>query len=89
MRFELLTPPNPNNDTTLSVFLVDDSGRPSVLDTTDGTGVAGRRVRVRAARFPASGDTASVILRAIVTYKGLALRGSPFRLVLPVRKPAP
>ena len=89
VRFELLTPPNPNNDTTLSVFLVDDSGRPSVLDTTDGTGVAGRRVRVRAARFPASGDTASVILRAIVTYKGLALRGSPFRLVLPVRKPAP
>jgi hypothetical protein len=89
VRFEVLTPANPTNDTTQSVFLVDDSGRPSVLDTTDQSGIAGRRIRIRAQRFPASGDTASVVVRAIVTYKGIALRGSPFRLVLPVRKPAP
>ncbi len=89
VRFELLTPANPTNDTMQAVFLVDDSGRPSVLDTTDPSGVAGRRVRIRSARFPASGDTASVIVQAVVTYKGKALRGSPFRLALPVRKPTP
>jgi len=89
VRFELLTPANPNNDTTQAAFLVDDSGRPSVLDTTDLSGVAGRRVRIRAARLPASGDTASVVVRAIVTYKGIALRGTPFQLTLPVRKAAP
>ncbi len=89
VRFELLTPANPTNDTTQAVYLVDDSGRPSVLDTTDASGVAGRRVRIRAARFPASGDTASVVVRAIATFKGIALRGSPLRLTLPVRKPPP
>ncbi len=86
VRFELVTPANSTNDTTQSVFLVDDSGRPSVLDTTDNSGVAGRKVRIRAAQFPAAGVTDSVIVRAVVTYKGQPLLGAPFRLALPVRR---
>jgi hypothetical protein len=89
VRFEVITPANRTNDTTQSVFLVDESGRPSVLDTTDQSGIAGRSVRIRSARFPVSGDTASVVVRAFVTYKKSSLRGAPFDLTLPVRKPPP
>lgn len=86
VRFEVVSPANSTNDTTRAVFLVDDSGRPSVLDTTDASGSAGRRVRVRAAQFPASSAVDSVIVRATVTYKGRVLRGAPVRLALPVQK---
>ncbi len=86
VRFEILSPANSTNDTTKSVFLVDDSGRPSVIDTTDAAGSAGRKVRIRATQYPDVGVTDSVIVRAIVTYKGQALRGAPVRLALPVRR---
>lgn len=86
VRFELLQPANASNDTTKSVFLVDEVGRPSVLDTTDNGGVAGRRVRIRATQFPAAGVTDSVIVRAVVTYKRDTLAGAPLRLALPVRR---
>jgi len=85
VQFELVQPANASNDTTQAVFLVDDVGRPSVVDTTDNAGVAGRKVRIRAAQFPAAGVTDSVIVRAVVTYRGDTLAGAPFRLALPVR----
>ncbi len=86
VRFELISPANAANDTTAAVFLVDDQGRASVLDTTDGSGAAGRKVRIRATRFPAGTAIDSVIVRAVVTYKGVALKGSPIRMALPVRR---
>lgn len=87
VRYELVYPANPTNDTTASVFLVDDGGRASVLDTTDTGGSSRRRARVRAALFPAVGTTLdSVIVRAVVTYKGLPLRGSPVRMAIGVRR---
>jgi len=87
VRFELIRPANPTNDTSGAAFLIDDRGSASVLDTTDGSGQAGRRVRIRAARFPATG-TDTLELRATVTYRGLPVRGSPVRLVAPVRRGA-
>ncbi len=86
VRYELVSPTNASNDTTASVFLVDDQGRASVLDTTDAGGVAGRKVRLRAQQFPVGAAIDSVIVRAIVTYKGVVLKGAPFRLALPVRR---
>ncbi len=86
VRYELLSPANPNNDTTKVAWLVDDAGRASVLDTTDASGVAGRKVRIRAANFPAAGVTDSIVVRATVTYRGLAVRGAPIRLVFPVKR---
>ncbi len=86
VRFELLSPANATNDTTKSVWLVDDQGRASVLDTSDAAGIAGRKVRIRAAQFPAVGVTDSVIVRAIVSYKGISLKGAPVRLALPVKR---
>jgi len=86
VRFELLRPANPRNDTTQGAWLVDDNGRPSVVDTTDGSGGAARKVRVRAAVFPSAAGTDTVVVQAVVRYRGVAVRGAPLRLVAPVRR---
>lgn len=75
VRFTLLRPANPTNDTTKDAWLVNDNGSASVVDTTDTGGNAGRKVRIRADRFPAAG-TDSVVVQATVTYKGKAVPGS-------------
>lgn len=87
VRFELVRPVNAANDTTGAAYLVDDRGRASVLDTTDYSGLAGRKVRVRAGRFPTTG-TDTVEVRAVVSYRGQVLRGAPVRLIAPVRRGA-
>lgn len=70
-------------DTTI-VLLVNDQGTPSSIDTTDASGVAGRKVRLHAAPASAA-DSVVVIARA--TYRGGALRGSPVRVRVPVVVP--
>ncbi len=87
VRYELLRPANPGNDTTRGAWLVDDSGRPSLLDTTDTGGGAARKVRVRPAQFPAAAGTDTVVVRVVVRHRGVALRGAPLRLATPVRRP--
>lgn len=69
------------NDTT-QIFLVGDNGRPSYVDTTDASGGASRRVRLRIAPGLVAPDSAIVTIRA--SYKGQPLPGSPIRLVLPI-----
>jgi hypothetical protein len=68
---------------TLSAQLLDDSGKPSRADTTDASGVASRRIRIRPTLLSSVID--SVIVLARVRYKGADVRGSPARLVLKVR----
>jgi hypothetical protein len=75
VQFTLLRPANASNDTTQAAWLVNDNGTASVIDTTDGSGNAGRRVRVRADRFPTTG-TDTVQVRATLTYKGKPVAGS-------------
>lgn len=67
-------------DTSIAL-LVNDQGAPSSIDTTDASGIAGRRVRLHS--LPASAAD-SVVLIARATYRGGALRGSPVRVRLPV-----
>jgi hypothetical protein len=86
VRFEVLRPANPGNDTTRGAWLVDDSGRPSAVDTTDTGGSASRKVRVRPAIFPAAAGTDTVVVQALVRYRGVAVRGAPIRLVIPVQR---
>ena len=71
----------PQTDTT-QIFLVGDNGRPSYVDTTDASGSASRRVRLRIAPGLVAPDSAVVTIRA--SYKGQPLTGSPVRLVLPI-----
>lgn len=67
--------------------LVNDANRTSVVDTTDATGVAGRKIRLDPARLTSLVD--SVIVLATVKYRGTAVRGSPVRLVLRVKPGSP
>ena len=67
-------------DTTIAL-LINDQNAPSSIDTTDGPGLAGRKVRLHAVPVSAA-DSIVVIARA--TYRGGPLRGSPVRVRVPV-----
>lgn len=88
VRYRIVRPANAGNDTTAAAFLVDDQGRPSALDTTNSSGNAIRRVRVRAAQFPTSFAVDSVIVEATASYRGVPLAGAPVRFAVPVSRPA-
>lgn len=72
----------PANDTS-QVFLVAENGRPSRADTTDLSGNASRRLRLRVTPGQVPPDSAVITVSA--TYRGVPLTGSPVRLVLPLR----
>ena len=71
----------PPSDTT-QIYLVNETGRPSYADTTDQSGNASRRVRLRIAPGLVPPDSAVITITA--SYKGTPLAGSPVRLVLPL-----
>lgn len=56
------------------------AGKPSRVDTTDASGIAGRSLRVRPVYMTAPID--SVIVHATVKYRGAPVRGSPAELIL-------
>lgn len=61
--------------------LVNDAGATGTTsDTTDASGVASRRVKLNVTQLTAASD--SVIVMATASYRGVAVRGSPVRLVL-------
>ena len=63
--------------------IVDDGGRNSLVDTTDASGLAGRRIRLHATAptFVAK-TTDSVIVTATAKYRGRVVGGGPVRLVV-------
>jgi hypothetical protein len=62
-------------------LLVDPAGHPSAVDTTDASGQASRRIRVRPSA-PVTVD--SFVVMASAEYHGVKLRGSPLRFVIPI-----
>lgn len=58
-------------------------GKPSVVDTTDTNGVAGRTIRLHPLFLTAAVD--SIIVNATAKYRGNEISGSPVRLVLKVK----
>jgi hypothetical protein len=86
VKFEVLLPANATGDSTRGAFMVNDNGIASSIDTTDGSGVATRYVRVRPSIFPATTTPDSVVVRATVTYRGRNVKGSPIRITVPVKK---
>ena len=63
--------------------LVNDAGRPSLVDTTDANGVAGRRIRLHPSLLVSIED--SIIVYATAKYRGHPVTGSFARLVLKVK----
>ncbi|MBC8089251.1 MAG: hypothetical protein H7Z40_18450 [Phycisphaerae bacterium] len=84
--YELLYPANPTNDSTNVAFLVNQQQKLSNIDTTDFSGNAERFVRIRAGQFPTGAAADSAVVRVTVSYQGKPLKGSPIRIVLPVKK---
>lgn len=72
-----------NQTDTLAAQLVNDAGKSSAMDTTDVSGVASRKIRIRPTRLKSVND--SVIVSASVRYRGSHVRGSPALLVLRVK----
>lgn len=72
-----------NQGVTLAAQLVNDAGMPSAIDTTDASGVASRKVRIRPTKLKSVND--SVLVTASVMYRGAHVRGSPARLVIKVK----
>jgi hypothetical protein len=63
--------------------LVNGAGKPSVVDTTDANGVAGRRIRLHPLFLTSEVD--SIIVNATARFRGAPVSGSPVRLVLKVK----
>lgn len=63
--------------------LVDNLGHRARADTTRTDGVAGRRLRISAARLPAGSDT--VVVLATVRLRGALVSGAPFRFTVIVK----
>ena len=70
------------NDTTVATLLTEGS-IPSVVDTSDASGLTARGLRVHPAGLIGNPD--SVIVEATARYKGAQVRGSPVRFVLITR----
>src|SRR3954470_4902382 len=62
--------------------LVNDAGRPSVVDTTDASGIAGRKIRLHPVGLSSATQVDSIIVSATAKYRGAPVAGSPVRLVL-------
>jgi len=65
--------------------LVNDAGKASVVDTTDASGIAGRKIRLHPVFLKSAGD--SIVINATAKYRGVQVNGSPVRLVLLLKPP--
>ena len=62
--------------------LVNDGGKPSVVDTTGTDGVAGRQLRLHPLYLTSTTVVDSVIINASARYRGALVAGSPMRIVV-------
>jgi hypothetical protein len=65
--------------------IVNDAGKPAVVDTTDTNGIAGRAIRLHPLFLTSATTVDSIIVNATAKYRGAQVKGSPVRLVLKVK----
>ncbi len=65
--------------------LVNDAQKPSLVDTTDAGGIAGRAIRLHPLFLSSATTVDSIIVNATARYRGVQVKGSPARLVLKVK----
>jgi hypothetical protein len=75
--FAIVSQSNPN-----LAELANDAGKPSVVDTTDASGIAGRKIRVHPVNLGSGTAVDSVIVEATAKFHGQPVTGSPVRLVM-------
>lgn len=62
--------------------LINDVGRPSGVDTTDASGIAGRQIRLHPVFLGSATAVDSIVVNATAKYHGTPVSGSPVRLLL-------
>jgi hypothetical protein len=67
--------------------LINDAKIRSVVDTTDGSGIAGRAIHLRPDLIQSASGVDSIVVNANARYRGVLVNGSPVRLVLKVKPP--
>jgi hypothetical protein len=77
---------NPVAENSTGMWLVDESDRRSVVDTTDAGGVAARRVRFTPASLLDSSVPDSITVVATSSFRGVPLAGAPVRIVVHVTR---
>jgi hypothetical protein len=65
--------------------LVNDAGKPSAVDTTDASGIAGRAIRLHPLFLSSATARDTIIVNATAKYRGVQVNGSPVPLVLIVK----
>jgi hypothetical protein len=75
--FAIVSQSNPN-----LADLVTEGGKLSRVDTTDGSGIAGRKILVHPVNLGSATAVDSVIVQATAKYRGQLVAGSPVRLVV-------
>jgi hypothetical protein len=75
--FAIVSQSNPN-----LADLVNEGGKLSRVDTTDGSGIAGRKILVHPVNLGSATAADSVIVQATAKYRGQPVAGSPVRLVV-------
>jgi len=75
--FAIVSQSNPN-----LADLVTEAGKLSRVDTTDGSGIAGRKILVHPVNLSSATAIDSVIVQATARYRGQPVPGSPVRLVV-------
>jgi hypothetical protein len=62
--------------------LVNDASKPSSIDTTSTSGIAGRKFRLHPKFLNSATQVDSIVVNATAKYRGAPVNGSPVRLVL-------
>jgi len=62
--------------------LINGLNRPSMIDTTDATGIAGRKIRLHPVLLSSPTAVDSIVVNATTRYRGAPVSGSPVRLVV-------
>lgn len=75
--FAIVSQSNPN-----LAELMTEADKPSQIDTTDASGIAGRKIRVHPVNLGSGTTVDSVIVEATAKYQGQPVTGSPVRLVM-------
>lgn len=62
--------------------LINGVNKPSIIDTTDASGIAGRKIRLHSVLLDSPTAVDSIVVNATAKYLGAPVSGSPVRLVL-------
>lgn len=88
VRYTIVSAP-PGFNNAVTGILLGASGVPTTADTTDANGQVSPGIRLRPAALAAPAAPDSFVVTASASYRGVPLRGSPLRFVVPIHVTAP